>query len=105
MPLYTFYNSKTKKEYDDMITIAEMEELLGKNKHIKQVPKGINIVASTGDRHMKSDGGWKETLSKIGEAHPGSALAQQTTKRTAKQVRTEQAVQKNKKRVADRRKR
>ena len=45
MPSYTFYNSKTKKEYDDMMTIAEMEELLEKKKHIKQVPKGINIVA------------------------------------------------------------
>ena len=105
MPLYTFYNKKTKKEYDDMITIAEMEELLAKNKHIKQVPKGINIVASTGSRHMKNGSGWKETLSKIGEAHPGSALAQQTQKKSIKQIRTEQAVTKNKKRVAARRKR
>jgi len=104
MPSYTFYNSKTKKEYDDMMTIAEMEKLL-KKKHIKQVPKGINIVASTGDRHMKSDGGWKDTLSKIGEAHPGSALAQQTQKRSIKEIRTEQAITKNKKRVAARRKR
>ena len=88
-----------------MMTIAEMEELLKKKKHIKQVPKGINIVASTGDRHMKSDGGWKDTLSKIGEAHPGSALAQQTQKRSIKQIKTEQAIQKNKKRVAARRKR
>ena len=87
-----------------MMTIAEMEELL-KKKHIKQVPKGINIVASTGDRHMKSDGGWKDTLSKIGEAHPGSALAQQTQKRSIKEIRTEQAITKNKKRVASRRKR
>ena len=67
-----------------MMTIAEMEELLKKKKHIKQVPKGINIVASTGDRHMKSDGGWKDTLSKIGEAHPGSPLAQQTQKKSIK---------------------
>ena len=87
-----------------MMTIAEMEELLDKNKHIKQVPKGINIVASTGSRHMKTDSGWKETLSKIGEAHPNSPLAQQTTKKSIKQIRTEQAVAKNKKRVAARRK-
>ncbi len=105
MPIYTFYNKKTKKEFTDMMTIDEMEELLGKNKHIKQVPKGINIVASTGDRHMKSDGGWKDTLSKIGEAHPGSPLAQQTQKKSIKQIKTEQAITKNKKRVAARRKR
>ena len=52
MPSYTFYNSKTKKEYDDMMTIAEMEELLKKKKHIKQVPKGINIVASLSLIHI-----------------------------------------------------
>jgi len=105
MPSYTFYNSKTKKEYNDMMTIAEMEELLDKNKHIKQVIKGINIVASTGSRNMKTDSGWKDTLSKIGEAHPGSPLAQQTQKKSIKQIRTEQAMSKNKKRVAARRKR
>ena len=55
---------------------------------------------------MKNDGGWKETLSKIGEAHPGSPLAQQTQKKSIKQIKTEQAVAtKNKKRVAARRKR
>ena len=54
---------------------------------------------------MKSDGGWKDTLSKIGEAHPGSPLAQQTQKKSIKEIRTEQAIQKNKKRVAARRKR
>ena len=88
-----------------MMTIAEMEELLKKKKHIKQVPKGINIISGTGSRHMKNDGGWKETLSKIGEAHPGSPLAQQTQKRSIKQIKTEQAITKNKKRVAARRKR
>ena len=44
MPIYTFYNSKTKQEFDDMMTIAEMEKYVKKNKHIKQVIKGINIV-------------------------------------------------------------
>ena len=82
-----------------MMTIAEMEELLDKNKHIKQVPKGINIVASVGNRTMKTDSGWKDTLSKIGEAHPQSALAKQTTKRSIKQIKTEQAIAKNKRRI------
>ena len=75
------------------------KELLkkNKNKHIKQVPKGINIVASTGSRTMKTDSGFKDVLSKIGEAHPQSALARQTTKRSIKQIKTEQAIAKNKK--------
>jgi hypothetical protein len=105
MPIYTFYNKKTKKEFTDMMTIDEMEKYMGKNKHIRQVPAILNIVSSVGDRTGKNDQGWKETLSKIGEAHPGSALAQQTQKKSIKEIRTEQAIQKNKKRVAARRKR
>ena len=82
-----------------------MEKYLKKNKHISQVLTGLNIVASTGSRTMKTDSGFKDVLSKIGEAHPGSPLAQQTQKKSIKQIRTEQAVAKNKKRVAARRKR
>ena len=35
MPVYTFINTKTKKEYTEMMTIAEMETYLEQNQHIK----------------------------------------------------------------------
>ena len=100
MPIYTFFNNKTKKEFDEMMTISEMESYVKKNKHIKQVIKGINIVASVGSRTGKTDSGWKDTLSKIAEAHPQSDLAKPHTKKTIKQIKTEQAVAKNKRRIA-----
>ena len=81
------------------MTIAEMESYLKKNKHITQVLTGLNIVASTGSRTMKTDSGFKDVLSKIGEAHPQSELAKQTTKRSIKQIKTEQAIAKNKRRI------
>ncbi len=99
MPIYTFYNKKTKKQFDDMMSIADMENYLKKNKHISQVLTGINIVASVGSRTGKTDSGWKDTLSKIAEAHPQSDLAKQHTKKTIKQIKTEQAVAKNKRRI------
>ena len=99
MPIYTFYNKKTKKEFEDMMSISEMEEYLNKNKHVTQVIKGINIVASVGNRTMKTDSGFNEVLSKIGEAHPQSALAKERSKKTIKQIKTEQAVAKNKRRI------
>ena len=34
MPTYRFYNSKTKEEYTDLMTISEMEKFI-KKKHIK----------------------------------------------------------------------
>ena len=33
MPIYTFTNTKTGKEFTEMMTIAEMEKYLKKNKH------------------------------------------------------------------------
>ena len=99
MPIYTFKNKKTGKEFDDMMSIAEMEEYLDKNKHITQVLKGLNIVSGVQGVSFKSDGGWKENMSRIAEAHPNSPLAQKYGKKGIKQIKTEQALAKNKRRL------
>ena len=99
MPIYTFINKKTNKEFDEMMTISEMENYIKKNKHIRQVIKGINIVASVGNRTMKTDSGWNDTLSKIAEAHPQSALAKERSKKSIKQIKTEHALAKNNRRI------
>ena len=98
MPIYTFRNKKTGKEFDDMMSIAEMEDYLSKNKHITQVLKGLNIVSGVSGTSFKSDSGWKENLSRIAEAHPQSALAQRYGKKTIKQSKTEQVLAKHRKR-------
>ena len=102
MPIYTFYNKKTKKEYDDMMSISEMEDYLTKNKHITQVLQPINIVAGVSGLTHKNDQGWKENMSRIAEAHPTSPLAARYGKKSTKQIKTEQALAKNKKRIASR---
>ena len=88
MPIYTFYNKKTKKEYDDMMSISEMEDYLSKNKHITQVLQPINIVAGVSGLTHKNDQGWKENMSRIAEAHPTSPLADRYGKKSIKQIRT-----------------
>lgn len=102
MPSYTFYNSKTKKEYDDMMSISEMEDYLSKNKHITQVLQPINIVAGVSGLTHKNDQGWKENMSRIAEAHPTSPLADRYGKKSIKQIKTQQALKKNKQRIASR---
>ena len=104
MPIYTFYNKKTKKEYDDMMSISEMEEYLSKNKHITQVLQPINIVAGVSGLTHKNDQGWKENMSRIAEAHPTSPLADRYGKKSIKQIKTQQALKKNKQRIAARKK-
>jgi len=95
MPLYTFKNIKTGKEFTDMMSISEMEEYLEKNKHIKQQITKLNIVGGVSGISFKSDQGWKEVQSKIAEAHPKSAFAQEHRKKSIKEVKTEQVIKKH----------
>ena len=95
MPLYTFYNKRSKKEFTEMMSISEMESYLKKNKHISQRITGINIVAGVSGMSYRSDQGWKETLSKVAESHPQSALANEVGKKSIKQIKTEQVVKKH----------
>ena len=106
MPTYDFENTKTGKVWTDMMTIAEKESYLKKNKHIKQMLSKINISSGVvGMGAMKNDNGWKEMQSRIAEAHPASEFAKQHGKRTAKEIKTQAVVKKHQKRQAEQRKR
>ena len=95
MPTYRFYNSKTKKEYTDLMSISEMEEFI-KKKHIKLLPPTqLNIVSSTGTIDGKADSGWKEVMSKISEAHPKSNLAERYGKKSVKDTQIERVIKKH----------
>ena len=104
MPTYTFFNKRTRKEFTEMMSISEMEEYLEKNHHISQVIVPINIVAGVSGLTHKNDQGWKENMSRIAEAHPTSPLADRYGKKSIKQIRTQQALKKNKQRLAARKK-
>ena len=92
MPTYRFYNSKTKEEYTDLMSISEMEEFI-KKKHIKLLPPTqLNIVSSTGSIDSKTDNGWKEVLSKVSEAHPASNLASQYGKKSVKDTQIDKVI-------------
>lgn len=95
MPTYRFYNSKTKEEYTDLMSISEMEEFI-KKKHIKLLPPTqLNIVSSTGTIDGKTDSGWKEVMSKISEAHPKSELAQRYGKKSVKDTQIDKVIKKH----------
>ena len=101
MPTYRFYNSKTKKEYTDLMSISEMEELI-KKKHIKLLPPTqLNIVSSVGTIDGKTDKGWKEVMSKISEAHPKSELAKRYGKKSVKDTQIERVIKKHRAKKAN----
>ena len=100
MPTYRFYNSKTKEEYTDLMSISEMEEFI-KKKHIKLLPPTqLNIVSSTGSIDSKTDNGWKEVLSKVSEAHPASNLASQYGKKSVKDTQIDGVIKKHRRKKA-----
>tara|TARA_Y100000004_G_C8647539_1_gene299692 strand:+ start:171 stop:482 length:312 start_codon:yes stop_codon:yes gene_type:complete len=98
MPIYTFENTKTKKVFDEMMSISEKEEYLEKNKHIKQRLTAINIVGGVQGITHKTDGGWNDNLQRIADAHPTSALADRVKKKSIKEVKTQQVMAKHRKR-------
>ena len=104
MPTYKFKNLITGVEYEDFMSIKEMDKVR-ENPNIElQMPDTLNIISQTGDNiDAKTDAGWKETLSKISEAHPDSELSKQYGKRkTTKDVKTAE-VRKKHKTIAERR--
>ena len=98
MPTYTFENTKTGKVFDDFMSMADKETYLEQNPHIKQIINKINIVAGVSGRRYRSDQGWKENMSRIAEAHPTSPLADRYGKKSIKQAKTEQVIQKHRRR-------
>jgi hypothetical protein len=98
MPNYTFENKRTKKQHDKWLSMSELDTYLEKNKNLRQVITSINIVGGVGGITHKTDGGWKDNLSRIAEAHPKSALAARYGKKTIKQSKTEQVIAKHRKR-------
>ena len=98
MPTYKFKNLITGVVYEDFMSIKDMEKLRTNPNIELQMPDTLNIISQTGDNiDAKTDGGWKETLAKISEAHPSSELAKQYGKRkSSTDVKVEQLRKKHK---------
>ena len=91
MPRYDFLNTETNEIEEHMMSYTKLDEFKENNPHLKQQISALNIVGGTGDR-IKTDSGFKEVLSKIGEGHPGSPL---NTNKTIKDIKTKEVVKKH----------
>ena len=100
MPTYNFRNKKTNEEWQDLMTIAEMEKFV-KKKHIELLPPSqLNIVSGVGSVDGKTDSGWKEVMSKISEAHPASNLAERYGKKSVKDTQVDRIIHKHRRKKA-----
>ena len=77
MPTYDFINHETGEEWEEFMSIADMEALMENNPHIRPAWKTSPMIA--GDHIMgvgpKVDGGFNERMEQIANSHPGSPMA------------------------------
>lgn len=101
MPSYTFQHKETEKIWTEVMSISEKEQFLEENPQIQQLLVSMNIVSGVGG--IRTDGGFNEVMQKIAENNPTSDLAASMgSNRSTKEVKTQRAIEKwRKKRAAD----
>lgn len=72
MPTYVFRDKNTKKQWAEMMSIAEMEQYLEANSNVELLPSAPLIVSSVG--RAKTDDNFKSLLKHIKKKHKGSTI-------------------------------
>ena len=96
MPNYTFEDTNTGEVHEMTMRISERDEFVKDNPHMKQLITGAPMVVS-GWGGIKTDDGFKEVLSKAAEAHPNSPLGERYGKKSIKDIKTQEVVNKHRK--------
>ena len=96
MPTYLFRDTETEEEFEKIMSWSSREEYLKENPTIIAVVTAPRInYRGVGDEVKKSEG-FQEVMSKIGEAHPNSAVGDRYRKnKTIKEVKTQEVVKKH----------
>lgn len=94
MPLYSFLNTETGEEFESFMSISAREEYLKTNPTIHAVMTAAAIVSGVSLTGKVPDG-FKEVLSKISESHKSSEVANRHGKRSSKEIKTKQLVDKH----------
>tara|TARA_Y100000996_G_C22340007_1_gene568239 strand:- start:78 stop:386 length:309 start_codon:yes stop_codon:yes gene_type:complete len=99
MPTYTFYDTVTCEQYDEFMSMSELDDYKKLNPQVQQVPVAVAIA---GDHIMgvgpKQDNGMTENLQRIAESHPGTPLADRyapSASKSSKEIRTRQVLKKH----------
>ena len=94
MPTYTFENTENGDVFELTMPISERDEYVKCNPIMKQLITGAPMIVS-GHGGIKTDNGFKEVLSKAAEAHPTSPLGERYGRKSAKDVKTQQVLNKH----------
>jgi hypothetical protein len=99
MPTYSVRDNDTGEWEELFMSYSSLQEYLKENPNKETViTSAPMIVSGTGFSGFKTDNGFQEVLQKVGEAHPGSSLADRYVKKSAKDIKTQAVVDKHRKR-------
>lgn len=93
MPLYEFRNDISGEVVEHIVKWSDLDQFLIDNPHLHKLVSAPMVVGGV-DGLRKTDGGFNEVLSKIGAANPDTPLGREVNSRSAKQVKTQNAVDK-----------
>lgn len=97
MPTYTFEDKKTGEVFEKTMRISERDEFVEDNPHLTQLITGAPMVVSGVSTSLKPSDGMKEVFQKAAEAHPNSPLAERYGKKSIKEIKTREVVNKHRK--------
>lgn len=81
MPTYTFRNKDTGEVYDKIMSWNSREEYLKENPNLETIIGAPSMGDPVRLGVRKTDDGFKEVLSKIGQANPFSNLSNKLSRR------------------------
>ena len=94
MPNYDFLNKETGDIKEYTMSYKDLDEVKKNNPHLSQLISAPKIVGGHGDR-VKIDGGFKDVLNKIGDAHPGSEVHERHGSKDIKREKSVQTIKKH----------
>jgi len=98
MPTYTFENKDNGEVFEIDMRIAELDQFKEDNPNLQQLITGAPMmVRSTGSGGVKPGGGLDEVFAKAAEAHPDSPLADRYGKKSIKEIKTREVINKHRK--------
>ena len=98
MPTYTFENKDTGDVHEIDMRISELDQYKLDNPKLQQLITGAPmVVGSIGSGGVKAGGGLDEVFAKASEAHPDSPLAERYGKKSIKEIKTKEVINKHRK--------
>jgi hypothetical protein len=95
MPTYDFLNTETGEEFEAFMSLSAREQYLKDNPNIQQVHLGAMSIVSGVSITGKIPDGFKEVLSKVAENHKQSAVANAHGRKSMKEIKTQNLVNKH----------